>query len=163
MRIKSVYSFLFGVAILLSGCGVLETSNRSEDPFPPPIPTGTVEMNNTQHGMKSGGYEWIQTNDDGDSQAVQTDAPSPMQIADIMEAIALKPETEAEITFNSEHKPQLTLYIWNEDGRNTEGSLKDHSFTLPEKTGEYVYEVVADWSYENVKGTVSYTFLTEVE
>ncbi|SDI29762.1 hypothetical protein [Alteribacillus bidgolensis] len=87
---------------------------------------------------QSGWYEWIQKADDGESRAVQTVAPSPMQIADNMEAIALKPETEAtlRLTVNTNRSwPYAYGTKWMGGG----------------KPRKYECEVVADWCMKTWK------------
>ncbi|SET19662.1 hypothetical protein SAMN05660297_01693 [Natronincola peptidivorans] len=135
----------------------LEILGLAQD-FPPGI-VGFIQANGKQVEMEQGGFMW-----ERNGEIVMADAASPNQIAESFEAILLPPK--AEITIQLEDQPDLTLYLWKEDMRAEEIPLSNNQFKIPLDRGAYVYEVIAQWfNFKNsdIKGTVSYTFVVEVE
>lgn len=120
-----------------------------DDTFPP-IVNGFVYVDGVQHEMVRGGFEWMKGN-----QSVQTDAASPVQIAENFKVIDVG--RESEITIKVEQTPNLSLYIW--DLEREAVLLKNNQLTVPTEIGRYIYEIVAKWS----NGKVSYTFVIEVQ
>jgi hypothetical protein len=116
----------------------------------PPNPKGIIVVNGAEYDMEMGGFQWEKGN-----QAVTTDAASPSQIAERFEAIVLEPNSKVNIVI--EQKPNINVFLW--DSEITSVDIEGTQITAPENIGRYIYEVVARWS----SGTVSYTFVIEVE
>ncbi len=147
--------FLFS-SLALSACTSAD-ANREE--FPPTM-NGVVLVNNQEYDMKQGGYRWTKESGAG-TESITTDAASPNQIAMDLTAIPMKEGSN--ITIVVEDDPELSAYLWNENGRINNIPLSDNKFSAPSTKGRYIYEVIADWSNGHVRGEVSYTFVVEVK
>ncbi|MGY3718030.1 hypothetical protein ACWE42_21175 [Sutcliffiella cohnii] len=118
---------------------------------------GSVIVNEKAYHMEPGGYRWERKTLSG-TEVVMTDAASPNQIAESMEPIQVKKGETVSFQFEKE-KANLTVYLWSETERLNEVELEDNTFHIPDETGYYIYEVVAQWR----NGEVSYTFTCEVK
>ncbi len=118
------------------------------DKFPPSI-TGFVKINETRYEMAKGNFKWQKGTEN-----VQTDAASPVQIAEHFQAIVAEPNSKA--TIEIKQNPRLSVYLWNSE---EDVPLEEKQITIPANKGRYIYEVVAEWS----NGEVSYTFVVEVK
>ncbi|WP_026477660.1 hypothetical protein [Alkaliphilus transvaalensis] len=135
----------------------LEILGLSED-FPPQI-VGFIQTNDALMKMEPGGFKW-----EKNGKIIIADAASPNQIAESFEAMTLPPETK--VTIQLEDQPDLTLYLWKDDIRAKVIPLSNNQFKIPVDQGDYVYEVIAQWSNfknSNIAGSVSYTFVVGVE
>lgn len=118
----------------------------------PPSPKGIVKVNGNEYDMMAGGFEWSKGNEH-----IQTDAMSPPQIAETMDAIEL--ESGSEVRIEIEQNPKLHLFLWEDEENPKSVQLNENQLTFPESEGRYIYEVRAKW--EN--GEVSYTFVVDVK
>ncbi len=116
----------------------------------PPTPLGLVTIHETTYEMTRGGFTWTKGN-----QTVQTDAASPTQIAESIEAIVTEPSSKVSISIAQD--PHLNIYLWEAERNHyiSEGN----ELIIPHTSGRYVYEVIAKWS----NGEQSYTFVVEVK
>ncbi|MFC5587453.1 DUF3221 domain-containing protein [Sporosarcina soli] len=116
----------------------------------PPTPLGLVTIHETTYEMTRGGFTWTKGN-----QTVQTDAASPTQIAESIEAIVTEPNSKVSIGIAQD--PHLSVYLWEVERNDfiSEGN----ELIIPHSSGRYVYEVIAKWS----NGEQSYTFVVEVK
>ncbi|ANX11626.1 hypothetical protein ABE41_006370 [Fictibacillus arsenicus] len=105
--------------------------------------------------MKAGNYKWKRKKG-SETEVVQTDAASPSQKGENYNAIGLGPNTN--INIEIEDNPKISVYQWNETGRDKEVTIKNNHLAVPSRKGRYIYEVLAKWS----NGEVSYTFVVEV-
>jgi uncharacterized protein YcfL len=169
---KLTIAVMLVLTLIVSGCAshqdqdqdtVEESVNSQEksitiqEELPPPIPTGTIEIDEHQYEIVSGHFRWIRKVG-SETEVTETDAPSPNQIAAEMEIIQSQPGKTATIQIDHQEEPRYSVYLWNEDDREEEISMEDNQFTLPAEEGVYVYEIIARWS----NGEVSYTSVVEV-
>jgi hypothetical protein len=122
--------------------------------------TGVILVDKQEYDMEPGNYRWTKESGAG-TQSITTDAASPNQIAKELTAVAIKEGSL--ITIEVEDDPKMSAYLWNESGRLKNIPLKDNQFSAPSKKGQYIYEVVANWSNNNSVGEISYTFVVEVK
>lgn len=159
MKINNIIFAIIFSSLLLTGCtiGTVRTDNQVEnnkDDFPPSM-TGLINVKGKEFSMKAGNYKWERKRG-SETEVVQTDAASPSQIGESFNAIGLEPN--ANINIEIEDNPKISVYQWNENGRDKEVILKNKSLSVPSNKGRYIYEVLAKWS----NGEVSYTFAVEV-
>lgn len=147
---------LLGLSLFMTACSSESSKKESENEndFPPTM-TGTIEVNGQQYDMAKGNYRW-ERKQGMETQVIQTDAASPYQIAENFDAIPIGPSENIHI--NIEDEPTITVYLWDENGRQEEVSVNSNQIEAPENAGKYVYEVLAEWSH----GEVSYTFVVEM-
>ncbi|MGM7684572.1 hypothetical protein ACSVDA_20835 [Cytobacillus sp. Hm23] len=157
MRINT----LLFVIIIFSSFWIIGSSNemfketeRKGEEFPPSM-SGMFYINEMEYEMLVGNYKW-ERKQGLNSQVVQTDAISPYQIADNIEAVRVEPNDN--INIQIEGNPKITVYLWNENGREKEVMLNDKQVLIPNSKGHNIYEVLAKWP----DGELSYTFVIEV-
>lgn len=119
-----------------------------KDGFPSAL-HGFVTINQTRYNMQRGGFEWRKGN-----QVQQTDAASPLQIAEKFKAIDAEPNSRMVIEI--EQKPNLSVYRWNAETESRE--REGQPIIVPAEKGRYIYEAIALW----VNGEVTFTFVIEV-
>lgn len=90
--------------------------------------------------MVVGNYRW-ERKQGLDTQVVETDAASPYQIAENFSAIMVEPSTN--INIEIEESPRISLYLWNENGREKEVTIKNNQLLAPTSKGQYIYELLA--------------------
>lgn len=152
---KRVLAILLGLSLLLTACSSESSKKESEKEFPPTM-VGTIEVNGQQYDMAKGNYRW-ERKQEMETQVIQTDAASPYQIAENFDAIPVGPSETIHI--NIEDEPTITTYLWDENGRQKEISVKNNQMEAPESAGKYIYEVFSEWS----NGEVSYMFVAEIK
>lgn len=146
------------VLLILVGCSSgISPVDESIDEVDSPKYPGSVIVNEVTYPMEPGGYRWERKTLSG-TEVVMTDAASPNQIAESMEPIQVKKGETVSFQFEKE-EANLTVYLWSETERLNEVELTDNTFHIPDETGYYIYEVVAQWK----NGEVSYTFTCEVK
>lgn len=143
--------------LFISGCSniFLSRSVVQESEFPPSM-TGLIKVNGTSYEMEEGGYRWERSLG-LETEMVTTDHASPYQMAEHIQPITLKPNEKVEIKI--EEDPDITVYLWNEQGRESEVQHVENTITAPSSAGQYIYEVSAEW----LNGTVSYVFVIVIE
>lgn len=151
---KIILIFIVIGSMVLNGCsnGTGTEAGElalSEEEFPP-SPKGYIKSGNKSFVMEAGGYKWI-----NDGMVSMTDHAGPTQIAENYQPIAV--DNNEILTIDIEKNPKLTAYIWEAEGPIEVADGK--KITLPENSGQYIYEVIAKWS----NGEVSYTFVVEVK
>lgn len=114
--------------------------------------TGKVLVENIEYEMTGGEYKWIGKN----TEARRLDVAPPSHLADEIESILTEKNSHIEIVI--EQNPELTVYLWNEDERLKEITLKDNQFTAPSAGGRYIYEVRSNW----INGEASFVFVIEI-
>lgn len=162
---KFLMALIIGLVLFSVGCSKDEESkgevNKTASDLPeftfekgvfPPSPKGIVKVNGNEYDMMAGGFEWSKGN-----KHIQTDAMSPSQIAEIMDAIEL--ESGSEVRIEIEQNPKLHLFLWEGEENAKSVQLNENQLTFSESEGRYIYEVRAKW--EN--GEVSYTFVVDVK
>lgn len=146
---------LLGLSLIMTACSEESIEKESEDDFPPTM-GGIIEVNGKQYDIATGNYKW-ERKEGMETQVIATDAASPYQIADDFKAILIgQSET---IHINVEAEPTITVYLWDENGRQKKVSVSNNQIKAPENAGKYVFEVLAEWS----NGEVSYTFVVEIK
>lgn len=153
MRYQLFFTLLCGLFIT-SGCTANDTE-MLENEFPPSL-AGEIVINGTEYAMEQGGFEWRRQKG-LETEVVQTDHASPLQIAAEIEAIEIHPNEI--INIQVEENPDITMYLWSKNGRGKEIEQQNGQFTAPSDKGTYIYEVVAEW--EN--GINTYTFTVEIQ
>jgi hypothetical protein len=154
-RYQLLFPLLLFILLLATACSNSSSLQEAEE-FPPTI-VGVIEVDGVEYEMKSGGYRW-QRRVGLNTQTVQTDHASPYQMAEHIEPITTsKGQKKARIKIPN--NPELTVYLWNEAGREKTLTVDDHQITLPSVTGKYIYEVFTEWP----NGEISYVFVIEVE
>lgn len=140
---------------MVTGCSNGEAQSGKEDTGFPPSMTGLIDVGETEYEMAAGGYRWERKNG-AEVEVVQTDAASPNQIAEEFEAIHVEPKSTIDIEIEGD--PDISVYLWNTDGKEKAVPIHNNELSAPSDEGQYIYEVVATWS----TGEVSYTFVVEV-
>ncbi|QFF99241.1 hypothetical protein PB01_10580 [Psychrobacillus glaciei] len=153
------FAMLVFSTLWITGCsnGSDEKNKKvegSKNEFPPSM-TGSINVNDKEYEMVVGNYRWVRKQG-LDTQIVETDAASPFQIAENFSTIMVEPNTN--INIEIEESPRVSLYLWNENGREKEVTLKNNQLLSPTSKGKYIFEIIAKWS----NGEVSYTFVLEV-
>lgn len=162
MKLKHLFIAMLVFSLLwVSGCSneIVNEVKGKENEFPPSM-TGFIHTNGTKYEIVSGGYKW-ERKQGLNTQIVQTDAASPNQIAEKIKPIALEPNQK--INIEIEENPQLSVYLWNQNGIEKEMNLHANQITVPSSKGKYIYEVLAKLSNQEVNGEVSYTFVVEIQ
>ena len=118
------------------------------DGFPSTF-SGFVTINQTRYNMQRGGFEWRKGN-----QVQQTDAASPLQIAEKFKAIDAVENSRMSI--DVEQDPTLYVYRW--DAETESRKREGYPIIVPAEKGRYIYEAIALWA----NGEVSFTFVIEV-
>lgn len=118
------------------------------DGFPSTF-SGFVTINQTRYKMQRGGFEWRMGN-----QVQQTDAASPLQIAEKFKAIDAVQNSRMSIEV--EQEPTLYVYRWDAETESRE--WEGYPIIVPAEKGRYIYEAIALWA----NGEVSFTFVIEV-
>ncbi|MEK4486246.1 hypothetical protein MHH81_11750 [Psychrobacillus sp. FSL H8-0484] len=157
MKLKHLILLIIVFSSLwITGCSN-ETNKEGEvkeNEFPPSM-TGLIRINETEYEMIVGNYKW-EIKQGLETQVVQTDAASPYQIAENVKAIII--EESSNIKIEIEGNPEISVYLWNENGREKEVKVDKNQLSVPTSKGQYIYEVLAKWS----NGEVSYTFVIEI-
>lgn len=139
------------------GCSIkIEKETVGPEKEFPPSMTGMINVNGIDYQLEEGGYKW-EKHQGFETQVVQTDHASPNQMAYDIKSILLKPNQKVDIKI--EEDPDITVYLWNEKGREKEIKQESKKITVPSSKGKYIYEVLAKWT----NGTVSYVFIVEVQ
>lgn len=99
-----------------------------------------ITINETEYEMVWGNFRW-EKKKGLETQVVQSDVASPYQIAENYSVINLEQETIIYI----EKNPNISVYLWNENGREKEINLKTNQFSAPSSKGQHIYEVFAKW------------------
>jgi hypothetical protein len=160
LKVKKLFLAIIFVSFWLTGCtiGTTGTNNQmeeNEEDFPPSM-MGLINVQGKEYEMEAGNYKW-ERKKGSETMVVQTDAASPNQIGEYYKAIGLEPNTNIKIEI--EDNPNISVYQWNENGRDKEVTLKNNHLAVPLSKGRYIYEVLAKWP----NGEVSYTFVVEVK
>lgn len=140
---------------MVTGCSNGEVQAEKENTDFPPSMTGLIHVSETEYEMTAGGFRWERKNG-SQVEVVQTDAASPNQIAEELEAIKIAPNSS--ITIEIDDNPEIDVYLWNTNGREKVVPVHNNEVSAPHQVGEYIYEVVATWP----TGKVSYTFVVDV-
>lgn len=138
--------------LLLMGCAT--EAEETSGAFPPSM-SGAVIVEGEKYELEEGNSKW-ERKQGLETEVATTDAPSPSQLSEMVDAIQIAPNTE--ILVKIEQNPDLSVYQWNETEREQEIPLKDNQFSAPSAKGRYIYEVFTEWE----DGEVSYTFVVEV-
>ncbi|MCA0970646.1 hypothetical protein LCM20_08610 [Halobacillus litoralis] len=134
-----------GLMIVLGG--LLTACAGTSEP-----PDGFITMNKEQTELAIGSYEWTNEGLFSESTA-NVDAGTPYQVAEKVESAPTGGDQTAVITFSTGKTPELSAFIWDEEGRQEELPIENDQVTLPTEPGRHVMEMFAEW--EN--GSASYT------
>ncbi|MGM0837196.1 MAG: hypothetical protein ACQEV7_13655 [Bacillota bacterium] len=157
MKLRFILSVFFLLLLFaLAGCGKTGETDAAGKKIYPPDEQGYVVIDGEEKKLEKGNYYW-EVKKGLTTEVTQTDAASPNQIAEKVEAIPAPPDTE--MSFKLVGDPTITAYLWNEQDRIKEIELDEGKFRTPTEKGRYIYEVLAEW--EN--GEVSYTYVIELE
>ena len=158
MNVKRILFFIMTIlsVFLIVGCsgGINQVSGKEDIDFPPSM-TGLIQVNEAEYEMKAGGYRWERKTASG-MEVVRTDAATPNQIGEEIEAIRIEPNST--ITIEIDENPEIDVYLWNANGKEKAVPVHNKEISAPNHVGTYIYEVVATWS----TGEVSYTFVVDV-
>ncbi|MGD6830566.1 hypothetical protein ACQCT5_00290 [Sutcliffiella halmapala] len=149
-------AFFLLLLLALAGCGKTGETDAEGNKIYPPDEQGYVVIDGEEKKIEKGNYSW-EVKKGSTTEVTETDAPSPNQIAENVEAISAPPDTE--MSFKLVGDPTFTVYLWNEQEREKEIVLQEGKFRTPTEKGRYIYEVLAEW--EN--GEISYTYVIELE
>lgn len=144
---KFIFILTITALFIISGC-----SNTTEPP------EAIVKINDENIDTTRGTYHW-ETDGLLTNNKIVADALAPFQIAEDMEAKILKQNSVVDVEFSDGSQPQLQAYLWENEARGKELSLKEAQITLPSQTGKHVIEIIAKWP----NGDASYTFVVEVQ
>lgn len=155
------YQLVFISLLLLVIVGCSNKSNNNSLEVDPTSFVGNVIIDDQTHQMTSGGYRF-----DGETSSEITDAASPNQIAEEIDAISIAPDTV--INVKIDQNPEVTLYQWEGSERGNAMDISENMFHSPTEPGKYVYEAFAEWDNLNnthgwTSGEMSYTFVIEVK
>ncbi|MRH41264.1 hypothetical protein GH741_01085 [Aquibacillus halophilus] len=102
-------------------------------------PSMFAVINDKEYKMETGGFRW-EFKQGLTTQVTQTDAASPNQIAEDFEPIVLGEDNRIEVV--TKGNPEITAYLWNEEERVREITIKNDQFHVPAEKGKYIYEVI---------------------
>ncbi|WP_417898173.1 hypothetical protein ABN702_18225 [Bacillus haimaensis] len=157
MRSRFILPAFFLLLLLaLAGCGKTGETDAAGNKIYPPDEQGYVVIDGEEKKLEKGNYSW-EVKKGLTTEVTQTDAASPNQIAENVEAITAPPDTE--MSFKLVGDPTFKVYLWNKQDREKEIELQEGKFRTPTEKGRYIYEVLAEW--EN--GEISYTYVIELE
>jgi predicted small lipoprotein YifL len=157
MKSRFILPMLFLLLLLaLAGCGKTGGKEAAGKEVFPPDEQGYVVIDGEEKKLEKGNYYW-EVKKGLTTEVTQTDAASPNQIAENVEAISAPPDTE--MSFKLVGDPTITAYLRNGQDREKEIELQEEKFRTPTEKGRYIYEVLAEW--EN--GEISYTYVIELE
>lgn len=158
MNIKHFFIVILAFSIfLIMGCtSNVDKGNEDTDSEFPPTMTGLFIINGTEYQMEEGNYRW-ERKKGLETEVVRTDHASPYQMAVHIEAISVSPNQIVDIKI--EENPDIKVYLWNEQGRGKEIEHDANQIIAPSSKGKYIYEVLAEW----INGTISYTFVVEIQ
>ncbi|WP_349409969.1 hypothetical protein [Pseudalkalibacillus sp. SCS-8] len=149
--------------IFVTGCSTQQTPQVSADSktiqsiMPPQILLQTKEHSSLHSVL--GSYEWSKE-DQSSEQTVRMDNEPPHILAKDLKPTMIERGKVVTIRFNdSESKPSLNVHLWGEDGEKEEVSINESKLTLPEKKGQYIYEITCEWP----QGNASYIFVAEIK
>jgi len=145
---KLIYIISLSLSLTLVGCGLQNVSKENQIPV-----AGKIIVDNSEYEMKVGRYNWEGEN----TKIKRVENFSPIKIAKDFET--LKVEKNEKIKLVIEDNPDLTVYLWSEDGKSKGVNLKQNYITVPSKSGYFIYEVVGKWS----DGEASYIFDVEIK
>jgi len=153
------------VSLCLIGCTYFSNNEGEGMSGFPPVMKGYVTIFDKQYKMNDGGYEW-ERKKGLSGQVVQSDHASPFDMASNIEPIYVSPEEKINITIDGQ--PNISVYFVNSMGREKEVEVKSWEIIAPSEKGQYIYEVVAEWSNgpdpdKWTRGKVSYVFVVYVE
>lgn len=158
MRLKHVciVTIVFFIFLIL-GCSntTVKEGKGLESEFPPTM-NGLVRIDGIEYLMEEGNYHW-ERKKGLETEVVSTDHASPYQMANQIKSISAKPNETIDIKIEGE--PEISVYLWDENGREKEIEQAANQITVPSSKGKYIYEVLAEWS----NGTVSYAFVIDNE
>ncbi len=137
------------------GCSQQSNANIGDSEFPP-LTDGFILLEGNEYPLEMSGYSW-ERKKGSETEVVTTDHLSPYQMADQAEPLISAPNKKGEIKINGD--PEITVYVWNENGREAEVETNANQIVLPSIQGKYIYEVFAEWK----DGHISYTFVTEIK
>ncbi|KZE69147.1 hypothetical protein AWM68_02445 [Fictibacillus phosphorivorans] len=155
MKTKFIRLFTVFTLLWLTGCTINTAGKDKEFDDFPPVMAGYMDVKGKKYEMQQGNYRW-ERKKGSDTEVVTTDAASPNQIGESFRAIKVQPN--ATVNIEIEENPKISVYQWNESGREKEVNVKNNQLAVPSSKGRYIYEVLAKWS----DGEVSYTFGVEV-
>ncbi|MEH7454781.1 hypothetical protein [Gottfriedia acidiceleris] len=144
--IKSIYIISLSLSLTLVGCGLQSVSKEKQIPV-----SGKIIVDNSEYEMKVGRYNWEREN----TKIRRIENFSPIKIAKDFETLKLQKNEKVKLVI--EDNPDLTIYLWSEDGKS-KGVKKQNYITVPSKSGYFIYEVVGKWS----DGEASYIFDVEI-
>lgn len=143
-----VFSFL----LIITGCGFNDNDSVNNLRHPPSM---YAIIDKQEYSLETGSFSWEMKNG-GTTKAIQTDAPSPNQIAKKLDPI--KVEDNSDIEFTADYNPEIVVYLWDEEKRMEEIPSKNNQIQAPNK-GKVIYEVIGEWP----NGEAHYTFVVEVK
>lgn len=141
-------------------------NNNKSSQVAAPLLSGNLVIENEAYEMAAGGYSFEMELSKTEAKSVTTDAASPNQIAEEIDAISIAPDTV--INVKIDQNPEVTLYQWEGSERGNAMDISENMFHSPTEPGKYVYEAFAEWDNLNnthgwTSGEMSYTFVIEVK
>lgn len=152
MQLNRLFFAYVLILFLLTGCA--SRADELSGEFPPAM-SGAVIVEEKTYKLEEGNSRW-ERKQGLETEVTTTDAPSPSQLAEVVEVIQIEPNTD--ILIEIEQNPAQTVFLWNGTNRDKEIKLTNNKFPAPSSQGRYVYEVFAEWP----NGEVSYTLVVEV-
>ena len=144
---------IFVIVILFSYFYALLTSD-----IPINKPSVKIEYNDKVVPTSIGEYTWSGKPIKGQKTGSSYLAGPSYDVGMAVSRVSVKPNSEIEVIFTSA-PVEMTLRTWvvgNSTNYSTEkfDSLKQYTITLPNKKGEYIFEVIGDWGEANNISTI---------
>ncbi|WP_342601038.1 hypothetical protein MHB48_08520 [Psychrobacillus sp. FSL H8-0483] len=141
--------FLLLIVIFIAGCnGIPQTSTDYVQA------QGKVIVGNQDYSMMIDEFVWKEK----DFETRKLNDSNIYDLAD--EFNTLEVEKDDKLKIEVEQNPSsIIVNQWNEDGTSQTVELNENEITLPSKEGNYIYEVMAEWS----EGKISYVFDINIE
>lgn len=115
------------------------------------IPRAIIVIDGEEHVLNHGQYFLEKS-----GYVEQTDAASPIQIAETFEPFQLAENPQIEISISG--NPTISVDEWDSTGQTTKVPLENNMFNVQETSGEVIYEVISQWK----NAEASYTFVVQI-
>ena len=125
--------------LLLIGLGIILCSNNY---IPREAPVPIVKYNNVTVPTIESMYNWLNKENGGNSNLI----PPPEESTKDLTAIAVKPNSNIIIRFDTKYQPkQMEIIHWFQGKIESRLILNDKIFRTPTVPGIYVYEIIGRW------------------
>lgn len=137
------------------------TSENERREKPPELILETARENSTENtNATMGTYSWTYQDENGEQVGVEADSAHPLDIIDQLAVINID-NTDGKIKIKAEDAESWQINCWSKGADIDDCAViaADDGIITPETDGEYIYEVIVQYT----DGTVYYAFCTTAE